>query len=162
MIGRVIEKMIGYFSPDLRRVNHALKVTGLTAAIADMEGITGQQRKLTLIAAILHDIGIHEAERKHGSTAGKWQEMEGPDVARQLLADFPLEAADLDRICFIIGHHHSYGEIDGIDFQMVVEADLLVNAEEEEISAGATAVMVRKYFRTNGGKTLAERMYPSV
>ena len=36
-------------------------------------------------AAVLHDIGIREAERKHGSSAGKYQEVEGPPIARRIL-----------------------------------------------------------------------------
>ena len=30
---------------------------------------------------------------------------------------------DVERICFIIGHHHTYKAIDGLDFQILVEAD---------------------------------------
>jgi len=34
----------------------------------------------------------------------------------------------------LIGNHHTYDKIDGIDFQILVEADFLVNIYEDEIN----------------------------
>ena len=34
---------------------------------------------------------------------------------------------NIDRICFIIGNHHTPSKIDGLDFQIQWEADLLEN-----------------------------------
>ena len=33
-----------------------------------------------------------------------------------------------DRIAFLISHHHTIDQIDGMDYQILIEADYLVNA----------------------------------
>ena len=31
------------------------------------------------------------------------------------------------RVEYLVGHHHTYKDIDGLDYQILVEADFLVN-----------------------------------
>ena len=38
------------------------------------------------------------------------------------------------RVCWLIGHHHTYSNIRDIDHQILVEADFLVNMAEEHFS----------------------------
>ena len=61
--GIIIEEMINYFAKDIKRINHALKVYGFVNCIARNE-LTSENEILTVdLAAILHDIGIKEAEK---------------------------------------------------------------------------------------------------
>jgi hypothetical protein len=159
MIERAICDMIGYFGGDARRINHALKVYGFACAIAGGEGLTGKERTALLLAAVLHDIGIPEAERKYGSSSGAHQEAEGPPVARQLLERAGVDKETVDRVCHIVGNHHSYHTIDGIDFQILVEADFLVNIFEDDMGRGAVESVRDKYFRTRTGRALLESIY---
>jgi uncharacterized protein len=85
MIHEVLLNMIEYFGKDVRRINHALKVYGFASTICRGEKLTQREIDLTEMASILHDIGIPEAERKYYSSSGKYQEMEGPAVARIIL-----------------------------------------------------------------------------
>ena len=133
MIGNVLDKMIEYFSDDIKRINHSLKVYGFAKAIAAGEKVAGQTLETLETAAILHDIGIHEAERRHNSTAGEFQELEGPPIARVILKELDVDDIIADRICKLVGSHHSYSKIDGIDFQILVEADFLVNINEDNL-----------------------------
>ena len=82
---------------------------------------------LTLTAAYLHDIGIHEAERKHGSNAGNWQELEGPPIARAILAELDADASFIDAVAEIVGNHHTAGAVDSPEFRILWDADALVN-----------------------------------
>ena len=123
MVSSILKKMILYYSDDVKRVNHALKVYGFARCIARQEGLNEKEALIVDVASILHDIGIKEAERKHHSSKGKFQEIEGPPVARELLKDVALEPAILERVCYLIGNHHSYQKIDGIDFQILIEAN---------------------------------------
>jgi len=159
MIAYSIQKMIEYFSPDAQRINHALKVYGFAKCIAGNEKVSPSEMQVIELAAILHDIGIKEAERKYNSCSGHYQEIEGPAVARQLLCGIDLKADLLERICFLIGHHHSYHKIDGIDFQILVEADFLVNIFEENMAPNVINTIVNKHFKTNSGKLLVKSMY---
>jgi uncharacterized protein len=153
--------MIEYFGPDAKRVNHALKVTGFAEAIALSEGLDGGQREITRLCAVLHDIGIKEAERKHGSTSGRHQEIEGPPIARGILERAGSSAEAIERICYIIGHHHSYDAIDGPDFQILVEADFIVNAFEDGLKPEAIRAFSDKYFKTGAGPGILRGLYPS-
>lgn len=90
-------------------------------------GSEGFSLRALELAALLHDIGIHEAERKYGSAAGQYQELEGPPIAQKILEQLGAEPELAQRVCYLVGHHHSYTLVDGPDFQALVEADFIVN-----------------------------------
>ncbi len=159
MIYSVMDKMIGYFGTDARRINHALKVYGFASLIAGNEKLAPEICAGIGYAALLHDIGISEAERKYNSSAGTHQEREGPPVARAIMEPLGLDAKTIERTCFIIGHHHSYSFIDGIDFQILVEADFLVNIFEDEFESAAIEAAGKNIFRTESGLALLKSMY---
>jgi hypothetical protein len=155
MISVIIQKMIDYFDGDIRRINHALKVFGFAKIIGEQEGLSAQQQMGLELAAVLHDIGIKEAERKYRSCAGPYQEQEGPPVAERLLTEAGIDGELIGRVSFLIGRHHSYAAIDGPDFQILVEADFLVNIDEEGMQPAAIASIGKQYFKTAcGGKLL--------
>ncbi|WP_431062691.1 hypothetical protein [Methanobacterium sp.] len=58
-----------------------------------------------------------------------------------------------------MGNHHSYNRIEGIDFQIVVEADFLVNIFEDNIGIEAVKNIQQRIFKTECGKKLLETMY---
>lgn len=159
MQNRVMGAMIACFGHDVRRINHALKVHAFAELIACREVDDTWTCEIVGITALLHDIGIHEAERKYNSTAGKFQEIEGPPIARKILSDLGVLEKSIDRVCFIIGNHHTYTKIDGIDFQILVEADFLVNSYEDEMKRDVVGSVGEKIFRTETGKSLLRSMY---
>lgn len=160
MINAVLQEMILYFEDDVKRINHALKVYAFARLLGQMEGLSAQKQDVLELAAVLHDIGIHEAERKHGSTAGKHQEIEGPPVADGILRKCGADEALIPRVLFLVGNHHSYQKIDDIDFQILVEADFLVNIFEDSMPDSSVQSIIGKYFKTQSGKRLAVSMYP--
>ena len=160
MISTVMQEMILYFSDDVKRINHALKVHAFARLLGQTEGLSKEKQDILELAAILHDIGIHEAQRKHGSTAGNLQEAEGPPVADGILQKCGVEEAVMPRVLFLVGNHHSYQKIDDTDFQILVEADFLVNIFEDGMRGAPVDSIIRKYFKTKSGKTLAASMYP--
>lgn len=60
--------------------------------------------------------------------------MLGPDEAEKLLNKLGVDEKIIERVCFLVGHHHTYNMIDGLDYQILVEADFLVNAYEDNLS----------------------------
>ena len=112
-------------------------------------------------AAYTHDIGIRPAEEKYGRCDGKLQEQEGPIVAQRMLSDVGIENYLIDRICYLIGHHHTYDNIEGLDYQILVEADFLVNLFEDKVSPDGCRNAYHKIFRTESGKRLYRAMYPT-
>lgn len=65
----------------------------------------------------------------------------------------------IERVCFLVGHHHTYTAIDDIDFQILVEADFLINIFEDGMSQEAVCKIRDRYFRTNAGLSLLKLMY---
>ena len=157
---KLIQKAIAFDHGDAKRIQHFLKVHAFAALIGHLENIPQETQDLLEAAAILHDIGIHAAEEKHHSTAGKYQELEGPAIARDLLEGFEACNADfIDRVCFLIAHHHTYNVVDSVDYQILLEADFLVNAYEDQLSPQAILSFRDKVFRTPAGIALLNTTY---
>lgn len=162
MIAAITRKMIQYFAGDNRRINHALKVYSLAKTIARLEHMPPEELFVLESAALLHDIGIKEAERQYNSSAGNYQELLGPPVARELLDEFKFNEDFLSRVSYLIGNHHSYSKVDHLDFQILVEADFLVNIDEDHLSKSQIGTIQQKYFRTNSGIELLKAMFPGL
>ena len=158
-IGQVINAMIAYYAGDVRRINHFLKVYGFAKAIGEMEGLDESTQEIIEIAALTHDIGIKNSEKKYSSSAGNYQQIEGPPEAETLLADLGVESNDIDRVCWLIAHHHIYTDIQGIDYQILVEADFLVNFYEDNVSQDSIQSIRDKIFKTLSGKMILNAIY---
>lgn len=155
----LISDMISYNAGDARRIAHALKVYSFAKTIGELENLSPQMQQTLELAAILHDIGIHASKQKYGSSAGNYQELEGPPIARELLHKYELPAEILERICFLIGHHHTYQAVDGTDYQILIEADFLVNAFEDGMSQKQIASVRTKVFKTVTGIQFLDKIY---
>jgi len=72
-----------------------------------------------------------------------------------------LEFADsvIDRVCYLVAHHHTYNEIDGSDYQILVEADFLVNLYEDHSSREAVEHALQHIFRTGNGTAICQDMF---
>ena len=123
---KIIIEMKEVFKEILFGIEHTLKVLKNAKDIMKGENIGEEEKEFISIIAILHDIGAVEAQKKYGSIDGVYQEKEGPEVAKEILKKVGYNK-NIDRICFIIGNHHTPSKIDGLDFQIQWEADLLEN-----------------------------------
>ncbi len=127
---RVGMEMRRTFKTDSRRIRHATTVARYAERIGKEEG--GGNLGVIIMAAYLHDIGIHEAERKHGSTAAGYQHQEGPPIARQILETLGADEGIVNQVCDIVGHHHHPREEESLNFKVVYDADLIANLEEKQ------------------------------
>lgn len=154
----ILHRMIAFEASCPGRVQHFLKVFAFSKIIADAEGMSREEREILETAALMHDIGIRPCEEKYGYCTGKMQEKEGPAHAREMLKDIGSETL-IDRVCWLIAHHHTYDEFEGLDYRILVEADYLVNAYENHAGKDAILMMRNKIFRTNMGKYLLDTIY---
>ena len=152
-------KSIFNYDPDGPNIHHLMAVHGYSRMIAQAENVDEHILFITETAAYLHDIGVKVSKEKYGNSQPQHQEAEGPIIARELLACHNLPAEDVERICFIIGHHHTYKAIDGIDFQILVEADFIVNLMEGYCKRGSIPAIKENIFKTETGKYLLEQMF---
>ena len=59
----------------------------------------------------------------------------------------------------MIAHHHTYHNIDGLDYQILVEADFLVNLFEDNLSKEAAVNAYQNIFKTETGKRICKEMF---
>lgn len=160
---QLILKMTEFEKGDPKRIQHFIKVYEYAHMIGRLEGLDEKTQKILDIAAILHDIGICPSEKKYGRCDGKIQEQEGPAYARNMLEDFSeVTPEETDRVCYLIGHHHTYTGVDGEDYQILLEADFLVNAYEDALSKESICAFREKVFQTKTGTELLNYMYDLV
>ena len=158
MKNELIQEMKDVFGKDQRRIDHALAVLNFAEQILPEQG---GDPLIVKAAAILHDIGIHEAERKYSSSAGKYQEIEGPPVAREILAKYELDEAVIEHVCKIIANHHSAKEIDTSEFRIIWDADWLVNIPTEfpNVKKEKLKKLIDKVFKTHRGRQIAIELF---
>lgn len=152
-------EMTEYFKGDKKRICHFTKVHSFARQIALLEGVDSETLYMLEAAALVHDIGIKPAEEKYGACTGKQQELEGPPVAQQLLERLGFTSDVISRVKFLVAHHHTYNCIDGIDYQILVEADFIVNMDEDEMSIDAINRCVEKIFKTQSGIKICNNLF---
>ena len=152
-------KMIEYYSGDPKRIQHFTKVHSYARLIGQLEHLSDDTQNILEIAALVHDIGIKISELKYGNCNGKLQEKEGPAIAKKLLEKLGFDKDVSDRVQYLIAHHHTYDNIDGIDYQILVEADFLVNIMESDLSKEAASKAYHTIFKTTCGKTICREMF---
>lgn len=151
--------MIEFYDGDPKRIQHFVKVHSFAKLICNLENVNEKTTFITEVAALVHDIGIRVSERKFGKSNGKLQEQEGPLVAKQMLESLGFQPEVIDRVCFLVGHHHTYSSIDNIDYQILVEADFLVNFYEDEIPVSGIKTAISKIFKNQSAIKIANTMF---
>jgi HD superfamily phosphodiesterase len=150
---RVAIEMKRYFKSDFKRIGHATRVARYAERIGRNER---GNLAVILSAAYLHDIGIPEAERKYGSTEAKYQEKEGPPIARAILMKLKAREDLIEEVCDIIGHHHHPGPDENMNFKVIYDADMIANLEdklkETSMEKAKLTELIEKKFLTESGK----------
>lgn len=159
MINKLHLAMIDLYSGDAKRIQHFCKVHSYAKLIAETEKVDDRTLFIIETAALTHDIGIHTCEEKYGSCGGKLQEKEGPAIAKKLLSKLGFDTEISDRVQYLIAHHHTYDDINGIDYQILVEADFLVNMMEDNLPKQAVENAYNKIFSTSCGKRICKNMF---
>ena len=152
-------KMAEYDAGDPGRIQHFLKVHAFARLIGVKENIPAHELYILEAAALTHDIGIRKAEELYGRCDGPLQEQLGPNEAKEMMTPLGFENDVIERVCHLIAHHHTYDNIDGIDYQILVEADFLVNLYEGNSGKDAIRATYEKIFRTEAGKELCRVMF---
>ena len=159
MLNKLHLAMIKLYRGDAKRIQHFCKVHSYAKLIAENENMDKKDLFIVEAAALTHDIGIHVCEEKYGNCNGKLQEKEGPAIAEKLLQELGFAEDVSERVQYLIAHHHTYDKIDGMDYQILVEADFLVNIMEDNLSKEAASHAYHKIFKTECGKQICRDMF---
>ncbi len=162
-VAKAVSKMVTFYEREsqvvVHDVNHFMKVWGFARTIGILEGLDPVTQETLELAAVAHDIACPLCRRKYGQADGRHQELEGEGLTRQFYEEFHLPEEQLERICYIVAHHHSLSGVQGLDYQIMLEADFLVNAGESEVSLDGILNFREKVFRTGTGIRLLNQMY---
>lgn len=158
-IATAIEKMIAFYQGNLHDINHFLKVWAFAKTIGEQTALDTCTQKTLELAAIVHDIACPLCREKYGNTDGKNQERESAPLVEAFFAEAQNSEVDTARISWLVSHHHTYTGVDGMDYQILLEADFLVNAGESGYSKTAIANAGQHIFRTAAGIRLLNSMY---
>lgn len=159
IINSVFQEMINHDTGHPQRIQHFMKVHGFSKLIGGFENLDHSTQRNLEIAAIVHDIGIKISEEKYGNSNGKLQEQEGPEATKKMLTKLRVDSETISRVCYLVGHHHTYSNIDGLDYQILIEADFLVNLFENNDDSKTVLEVYNKIFKTESGKQICKSMF---
>jgi len=152
-------EMKRYFGTDLKRIRHAAEVAQYAEQIVKEEG---GDPAVVLFSAFLHDIGIKNAELKYQSNEARYQELEEPPVAREILTRMDVKDELIQEVCDIIGHHHHPRKVETLNFKILFDADLVVNLKENQkeksIDREKLTTLIERSLFTETGKRLAQNL----
>jgi len=158
-VSEIMTKMVSYSNGNLHDINHFLKVYAYAKTIGECEHLPAFEQKCLEVSAIVHDIACPLCREKYGTTAGPYQEREGMILTREFLADCGLSAEVVERVVYLVGHHHTLSAVDGPDYQILLEADYLVNADEGRRSTENIESTLSTMFKTATGTALLKAIY---
>lgn len=153
------EKMIEFLNGNLRDINHFLKVYTYAKIIGELEKLDVKTQETLEVAAVIHDIACPLCREKYGDVDGKHQEIESAALVMPFLQELECEEEMAERICYLVSHHHTYTGVDGLDYQILLEADFLVNADESVMSEESIIKVKKRVFKTETGIRLLESIY---
>lgn len=156
----VMKKMIEYSEGNVNNINHLLKVYAYAKTIGELENLSVHDQFILETAAVIHDIACPLCRRKYGDVDGKHQEIESEALVREFFRDEDLAFDVLERLVFLVSHHHTYTNVEGMDHQILLEADYLVNADESNHSREQIENAASNIFKTEAGTALLRSIYP--
>ena len=157
-ISDAIEKMIARCNGNLHDINHFLKVWAFARTIGKQEGLDALTQETLELTAVVHDISCPLCREKYGNVDGKNQEKESAPLVEAFFAGENCNA-DVKRISWLVCHHHTYTDVGGMDYRILLEADFLVNAGEGGYSRETIENARRQFFRTAAGLRLLDSIY---
>ncbi len=158
-IAEIMQRMIAFSAGNLHDIDHFIKVWTYAKLIGELEGLAKEELFVLEVSAILHDIACPLCREKYGNTNGKYQEQEGMTLAADFLKDTGLTEKQTDRIVYLVGHHHTLSDVDGMDYQILLEADFIVNAGESGYSRESIGSFIANTAKTAAGILLLKSIY---
>ena len=146
--------MIAFSNGNLHDMNHFMCVWTYAKIIGELEGLDRKTQETLEIAAITHDIACPLCREKYGNANGKYQEIEGAPLVTEFLSDTGMTTEQISRVAYLVGHHHTLTDIKGMDYQILIEADYIVNASENGYSKENVENFVEKIVKTQSGREL--------
>ncbi len=159
MLNELSMKMIEHNAGDFKRIRHMMKVHSFAKLIGESENLDSECLYKIEAASLVHDIGIRASEEKYGDCSGVHQEELGPDCAEEMMRSVGFHMKFIDRVKYLVAHHHTYDVVDGIDHRVLIEADCLVNLDENNATKAEIQAAIENVFQTETGIRICTKMF---
>ena len=158
-IAQIMQKMIAFSEGNIHDIDHFIRVWTYAKTIGELEQLDEEAQYILEVAAITHDIACPLCREKYGNTNGKYQEAEGAELVKAFFSDTEMTERQIERVAYLVGHHHTFTGIDGLDWQIIIEADYIANATENGYSKTNVRNFIQKVMKTDSGKSLAKDVF---
>ncbi|MBP1556563.1 MAG: HD domain-containing protein [Oscillospiraceae bacterium] len=159
LISKITQAMIAFSDGNIHDIDHFMRVWGYAKTIAELESLPLDSQRIIEAAALLHDIACPLCREKYGCAKADAQEKEGMPLAKEFLRDMPMAEEEKERVVFLVGHHHTLSGINGIDWQILIEADYIANASENGLGREDVTSFRENHFETASGKNLLNLIF---
>ena len=158
MLPSLLSAMMSYYN-DTALSQHAVKVFAYANVIGMGESLPENDQLILWAASILHDIGIPNAIKLHGSPKGEFQEKEGALLVPGMLENAGFSGIT-EHVAWLVGHHHTK-ELAASDIllQILMEADYLVNLAEGNHTREKAVEVRDTFFKTKTGIELISSLF---
>lgn len=158
-IAKIMEKMLDFSQGNIHDIDHLIRVWTYARTIGELEGLDAEKQYILEVAAITHDIACPLCREKYGNTNGKRQEEEGGSMVEAFLRDTGMSREAIGRVSYLVSHHHTFSDIDGIDYQILIEADYMANATEGGYPKDKIEAALRSIIKTKSGAGLIRSVF---
>lgn len=158
-VSQILNKMIVFSGGNIHDIDHFIRVWTYAKTIAELERLDSETQYILEVAAITHDIACPLCREKYGNTNGPYQEAEGVPMVEAFLSDTGMSQPQMERVKYLVGHHHTLSGIDGIDYQILVEADYIANASENGYDVKKIENFLNRIVKTSSGKQLMKSVF---
>ena len=158
-IAQVMQKMISFSEGNIHDIDHFIRVWTYAKTTGELEHLDRETQYILEVAAITHDMACPLCREKYGNTNGKYQEAEGIPMVKAFLCDTGISASQVERVQYLVGHHHTFSGIDGIDYQILIEADYIANASENGCDVKNIENFMNRIVKTSAGKQLIKSVF---
>ena len=158
-ISEIREKTIRFSNGSIHDINHLIAVWTYAKTIGELEKLDPETQFILEVAAITHDIACPLIRDEAGRTDHKLQETMGAPLVREFLADSGMAEEQIERVSWLVGHHHTLNAIDGPDYQILIEADLIVNACEKGWNGEKMKHLRNTVMKTAAGKRIVDAVF---
>lgn len=156
---RVAVEMKRYFKSDFKRISHASRV----AHYADRIGKTEEGNPAVILcASYLLQIGYTQAINNRGEAVSTRDlEEESVPIAKEILERLTAHEELISSVCAIIDHHGHPGQTESKEFDIVHDANSIVELEEQHKRSAlsqADFTSLKGRLRTEGGRLEAKEL----
>lgn len=159
-INNLILEMINFSSGVPFLIQHHIKVYEYVRLIGTMENLSDKEMEILEVAAVVHDLGYKICVDKYGKNDIPKHIEEGVAFTIKLLNKLEFNQDMIENASYLVAQHHNVSNINRIDHQILIEADLIENLYNSyKRSKESKQIIYNKLFKTESGRKICRQIF---